>query len=939
MTHLFTFFVGLSLLPLAQVALAQTPPEQAREVRTTIALEGLPKTTRGSRKKPAVHPSLEISRLGEDAGSWRLSALPYRDGPVLSSIRILEWIGDEYYTYSTEVVPIAGQSDAYYVLFRAIPSEEGAPSGAPMASFVWAVEQEPGKLGRWRFVAKGTYSMLDGGVQLELRPKKGTKGAQLVRQRENVVQRFCGIVQEQLAQEEIFDPVKNLFGMTLDVEALLKGAVALRPTLFPAPGFVPEPVSGYAVWQSATSDLRTPSNATTILRPLELADNDPATVWAEGQAGVGRGEFVSATVESALPMKGIRIYPGRGTDKTAFENSPLPKQLLIGLSGGTRFVVDMPHPTYEEVDARGGVFIEFPSPVTTDCLSVMILDAYPPTGPAPERRAYEARRAYEDALGQREAVTISEVTPMTMLYGLEPQIAAEQLIKLAYAQDDVPKRQRLSLITTAYSPYLIEALRAKSNAPGGLKDLDRAATLLAALPSAQAIPLLIDLVDRVDPKTPAYRALRRALAAHYEEAAGPILDEIHALPGDATQKRIDLIRLYGRVAPQADLQALVEDLGVGQMTERLERIRAISAGKGAVINPLLDVLLEDSAPPEAKDDAAKTLAALSRFQIEKIPLDPTQRARWTTLLDTKHPTARAVQLIRASGRFEVAEEVLIQRYYKTQSNVLLRMTTAQAFAHFLTLRSRQLLEAALLDPSPDVRIEAIRALTKRSDREASSQAILEYASKERWPEGLEPALLALAAIDSPATNDAMAAWILDLSAPERALLSAKAFERRRRAPPHLPQIIAMLRDPQAYAPFPLKRQLLEVMAYDDSTQSEDLLVDVVARDLWKQTVTPRQHEALLTRAMLSLGHRRTPRAKFTLLAILTSPDATIEAQKLALRGLAFFVDEPLRKQLKSMRAAIKDQSLDQAYGQAIAIIGRRLDVDQIQRQAAEAEAR
>ncbi|HEY6476119.1 MAG TPA: hypothetical protein VI456_06020, partial [Polyangia bacterium] len=79
--------------------------------------------------------------------------------------------------------------------------------------------------------------------------------------------------------------------------------------------------------------------------PVELDDGNPATSWAEGLGGDGRGEFLTARAAAGgYPVRGLRIFPGDGASLQALRGKNRVKrfQLSLGPSPGQRFDVEIP---------------------------------------------------------------------------------------------------------------------------------------------------------------------------------------------------------------------------------------------------------------------------------------------------------------------------------------------------------------------------------------------------------------------------------------------------------------------------------------------------------------------------------------------------------------------------------------------------------------------
>ena len=894
--------------------------EISDQIRTRIELIDV------DRRRP---PSLVLHRSSSGRG-WRVT-LREPDKTEIMSLRLPSWVGEPYYDYTVRVAS-SSRRDARYVVFEAIPSESrNAPPEASTIQIAWLVTSPRRGQYRWRLITQASSSALDGGALLTLKQREsGAKAPtyDLIREREDIGQQFCGAQARDVLQQEIFSPDKALFLIQLKLEELAKDAPSLTAYL-PNRPFEPSPLLNYARWRAATSDLRTPTDSTTVLRPLELGDRDLSTVWAEGAPDVGRGEFASARIEASLPIKGFRVFPSSGESAERWAAWQRPKKLLVGLANGTRFVVDLPDLPYADLARQGGMVVTFPEAVTSDCLSVLILDAWPAAAPRPKKSAFRRPREYTQALAEHSATAIGEITPISSLHGLSRPIAANQILDVLYSLEREPDRQALALATRPYGAALIEALRARLSRPNGLENLDRAASLLSQFPADEALPLLMELLDRVDASDPAYGALKRAVAAHREEAAAPLQEELEALPEGEERKRIDLIRLYGRVALPAQLSALMRDLGKGNSRVRNERARAITAGGMEIFGPLLAFAVEHAGQPGGLD-ALRALDAISRRQrVMRVEISPVQRDQMLELARLYADDQRALmRVILLLGQFyDPAHEALLSTFVMSHPSPLVRQRAAEALDTHASATSLDALKAALGDPSPDVRIEAIRAISERSDREQALSEVMAYVERERWPEGLEPALRYLVSLDRDTIDEDLNQQLTDPLVPyERAYEIAQAYERSKRGLSNEAIDALFVRD---HLPYDLRRQLIETMAYGEPEPRVERLIALLEDERIKRQYTPRQHEELLKRALLSLGRHRSEAGKRRLLQVVRE-EPTMSLRLAALRGLSFYGDKDLQEELAQMRPQFSDERLLEALDSAISSIDRRADLREVQ---------
>lgn len=902
-------------------------PDEVR-VRANITLSEL-----ATKKTSPPHIYIHADDLTQ---SWRVTITQKERGELqeLSSVSLPSWFGDSYYDYAVTILPTGTGKDVYAML-EAIPStERGAPSTAFTMQLVWLVETPPRGNTRWKYIDKAYQSDLDGGDALILRENAESKLGELIRSRERITKRFCGFINTtDDAQLEYYNTGKRIFVTDIDVTTLLKGVSDSLRAFIPSRPFAKEDLYGYVNWVLATSDLRTPTDSTTILRPLELGDSDLSTVWSEGTPKEGRGEFVTATISAALPLKGFRIYPGHGANKTIWDTTPHPSKVLIGLSDGTRFIAEFPENSYEDMDGSGGMLVEFPSPQNTECLSVMLLEAHPAKKSIGRRSSFEDTRAYELARAQSKAVTIAELTPISVLEGLSPSARSREILTRFQREENQGRRENLIQLTRQDGTYIVESLRdllSQKESPISVYD---AAMVLRSLDSEDAISLLIDLLAQTPPEGKDWRALRRAAAVHGEELAEPLWQRLQTLDPAQTRRRIDLTRLLGRIAPAELLEELIPLLGRGEERERNERIRAIAHGETMIVPALLDFIDTHLDSPAGKD-ALKNLEVLARRHGDTTLNEETsvQLIALTSKAKTRRDTLRLIHVLEYT-RPEGSESLLARELLLGSRDRHIRRAAASALKSYESEISGDALRQALVDPSPDVRITAIQSLMERPDRARIAPDIIRYVDYERWTEGIKPAIFYLATLDDPDIDDKLSGWILDSSVPKRAYLSAQAFERVRRAP-KLATLTAHLFKPET--PFNFRRQLVELLAWETSQEGEELLVEILTAKRFNELEPPRRIALLERHVVMALGTRRSLRALPLFLKLLTDERQDIKLRRVILRSLSFYNEESLIDELKGLKRDAPSELFDM-YDDTISTISRRIDIEGAKRSIEELE--
>ena len=141
------------------------------------------------------------------------------------------------------------------------------------------------------------------------------------------------------------------------------------------------------------------SDARGLTAPLELDDGNPATAWAEGLGGDGRGEFLTArAAATGYPIRGLRILPGDGASLQAFrgEESRQPaadrardRRPDSASTSSCRTIRPATPPT-----GATPTGCRLPKPVTSSCVTVVI------TGVAPGNEAAPPKNYGTTAIGE-----------------------------------------------------------------------------------------------------------------------------------------------------------------------------------------------------------------------------------------------------------------------------------------------------------------------------------------------------------------------------------------------------------------------------------------------------------------------------------------------------------------------------------------------------------
>ena len=841
----------------------------------------------------------------QGASGWQLRLVDRSANKPVSVSKLPEWAGADYYGYDVQVRTIDG---VVVLIFEAAPAPGvEAPPTAENFQIAWAYGTRRGERAPvWVEVASTRNSLLDGGDRLVLRVEDGRD--QLVRLRTSEETRFCG---EDLSAYQIFNPSELSFKSKLDIVTLTSKSKQLQARLLEE-GFQDIALRSFALWYSATSDRYNADDSRTVIRPLELGDGQMSTAWIEGAPGLGRGQFVTARVNDALKMRGVKItagHLGSAEDYAAFAK---PRRILISLEDGTRFAADLPAESYELAAERGGHVIWFPRPVQSSCLSVVLIDGERGAPTAPEE------------VWKGGAVAISELAPVSELQGLARDVAALVVVEKLLKAEDFRDSRRLVQLTAPLAEELVAVLQQVLET-GSDADRVRVVPLLRSLPSEASVPVLVRMFEESHPSDEAYMMLKPAIAVHREAAATELVKILEERPPTDERKYTDLTRLIGRLGGPEHLNLLLGHLGEGSVRVRNERVRAISAGKETMLSPLFAIASQSVDEPRG-EDALLAINSIGRKLYFRGQGSHEGSGHLLEVADAARLRRTIMLTMKALGMFETAGAMeLLVDFASHAPDPLLRKQAVESIARYPTRNARVTLEAALLDGSPDVRIAAISGLSQREDRRQSLPQIQRYVERETWTPGLEVGFTILAQLGDEKLIAELSTTIARDPSSDRAEIAADALMRAEHT---IPATLAerLIYDPRTS--LKMRRNLVDLLGLGDEPHAELVLLGLIEDREAFEDLQPRQRERLRERAILALGRRDSSAAHERLLAIVADGGATNDMRAVALRALAFSRQRSLVDQLMLLRENAPRELRD-AFNTTVDLIERRAGIDEL----------
>ncbi|HVV17474.1 MAG TPA: hypothetical protein VHH90_09750, partial [Polyangia bacterium] len=301
------------------------------------------------------------------------------------------------------------------------------------------------------------------------------------------------------------------------------------------------------------------ADARALTAPLEVDDGNPATSWAEGLGGDGRGEFLTArAAATGYAVRGLRIFPGDGSSLSALRahNRVKKLQVAFGPAPGQRFDVEIASdPASSEAHWREPYWVAFPTPVPSGCLTVTITAVTPGTEASPPQ-SYGTT-----AIGELEVFTDAD----------GPGGADRLVADLAGAPDCAT---RLPLLLGLGDAALLPTAQAVATTSGPARAcLLEALTRLEPAPKTPAV--LDALVAAVLGATDEEENLIAAALAHAPSPPVPALAALVGSKSTAVADRARAARVLGALDDDAAAQVLLAAVGGGP-----------SALRGAVVSAL-----------------------------------------------------------------------------------------------------------------------------------------------------------------------------------------------------------------------------------------------------------------------------------------------------------------------------------------------------------------
>lgn len=439
--------------------------------------------------------------------------------------------------------------------------------------------------------------------------------------------------------------------------------------------------------------LRAVAATSAIGDPRAVTDGDPESSWSESRTGAGRGEFIMLHAPSAIPLDGLEWIVRPPTRNPAGATGP---RVLWIAAERELFRVSFPEDPYTDPGARWG--IDFPAPLTTDCLALVMDSAYDTSASA--------------------AVTLAEVSARTALGAETPDQLAARL-RGGEASAEAAGALLRSLGTAGFA--------AAESAFAGLDEAGRRVALdvIDQAPCEQGAPVYVAAL--LGP----YEAQQRRAEArlrHCGAAAGPSL--VAALRG---AKLTALLRIEGAlvdidpaVAVQTSLAA-IEGRSARQrraLRVLLARAAAAPAARSAVLAALTDRRLDEVTAlellralgpllPRFQPEASQALARLTRaeasFRTRYLLAVP------TAALAAEDPGARA----------------WLSRSLASDPRLQVRARYAEVIAE--PERFEAELVRALADPAVRVRLAAVETLAEGAPAAQSAAALVTLLRRDRWP--------------------------------------------------------------------------------------------------------------------------------------------------------------------------------------------------------------
>lgn len=499
----------------------------------------------------------------------------------------------------------------------------------------------------------------------------------------------------------------------LDARALDPGTLTLRPVLLdrlgPAPAGTPvldatvrAPGTGapplVRSLRPAGASSRAGSAEPTSSPPLEITDGDARTYWVEAYGGASRGEFVTLRRDSALfPIRALALvlHP---VDARASERIARPRTLWFVGDGGARLQVRIPESAFSEAGAR--VWIEPAAPLAWGCLSVAFDEHHVAEGSAPGFGAIAEIEAYTDLDfgGGAQALVDAmngegQRADDAALYALTLGAPVLPALEGGWSGLGAPGKRRALRVLAALAPREAGArrllVRGLADAEASIRD-GALGALAGAGPAglAELVPLVAEPGTLGD-------AAALALARDAPEIAiAPLLDATARAGGSERPALREALGLVTRNVPE------------GTVTQ----VRSWSASAEVPIAARAALALALAPVPEAHGVVGSLLADAA-----------TAASEFPDLWRFVHAAAALPA--------QPATDAWLGKLARGEARWMLRTAALEALEARHSAGAREAARAALADPYPRVRLEALGML---ADDPTSFARIAEHARRDTW---------------------------------------------------------------------------------------------------------------------------------------------------------------------------------------------------------------
>jgi HEAT repeat protein len=495
------------------------------------------------------------------------------------------------------------------------------------------------------------------------------------------------------------------------------------------------PVSGFH-WTAASTTRAAGNDARALTPPVELNDADPATSWAEGLGGDGRGEFLTARgVAAGYAVRGLRIVPGDASSAQSFraKNRLRKLQIALGPAREQRFDVELPQdPAADPARFRDAYWVALPRPVAASCVTVIVTDVFHGSDAAPPK-----------SFG---TTAIGELTIFTDLDG--PGGADRLVADMAAAPDCTA---RLPLVRAIGEAAVLPLAQAVTTTRGSAREcVVEGLTGLAPAPTSPAVVgALVAAVSGASVKEE--RLVGDALARAKPAPVAPLAALLTA--GSAPDDdRARAARLLARLDDEAAASALLAAAGQGSQPLRAEVADALGRSPRLAAEPVLAAIAAGGAEARQADRLRLGPAATRRTPARAADAVALLRAA----LAPDRPFEVRARAVMALGALGPAGDpgALAALRAASDDPVLRYLATRELAGPAGGPAARPALRAALTDTDPRVRETAALALAKLPEPD-TGPLLIAAAKQEPWPFVRRAQLEALGRVCGPGAGDLM----------------------------------------------------------------------------------------------------------------------------------------------------------------------------------------